>query len=369
MATMHVMHLETGRNLFGGGRQVLLLAGGLDAHSVRSTVVCAAGGGLELAARARGLEVESLPVGGDLDVTLALRLYRLLGRLKPDLLHIHSRRGADTFGLLAGRWAGIPLVLTRRVDNPETRAWGDWKYQRSDRVIAISAGIESALQRFGVPAGKLRKVTSAVDPAEYQPTWPAARFRHEFELDDDHRVLGMVAQMIPRKGHRQLLRILPRLRAACPEARVVLFGTGRLEPQLREWLRNAGLSAMVRFAGFRLDLPAFLGHLELLIHPATREGLGVGLLEAQAAGVPVVAYDIPGVREAVANGVSGLLATDGDSDELASAVMRLLWDPRLRQQLAAGARGHVREHFGVEQMVAGNLAVYRELLPGSSDGD
>ena len=122
------------------------------------------------------------------------------------------------------------------------------------------------------------------------------------------------------------------------------------------------MQSQVRLIGYRADLLDFLGHLELVLHPAYREGLGIALLEAQAAGVPVVGFRIPGLLEAVDDGRSGLLVPPGDLDALAAAICRLLWNPRLRAQLAQGAREQVRRHFSPARMLQGNLDVYQELL-------
>lgn len=361
---MQVLHLETGRHLYGGARQVLLLATGLQAQGIRSLVLGAAGGELLAAARAAGLETLPLRVAGDWDPRLALGVAAALRRHGPAILHIHGRRGADAWGLLAARRAGVPAVLSRRVDNPDVLARLRARY--CARVVAISAGIARQLRADGVPPDRLRCVPSAVAPAACQPTWAVDRFRAEFGLRPGQPVIGVVAQFIPRKGHRRLWQALPDIRASCPEARVLLFGRGPLAAALRDEARHQGLLDMVQFAGYRPDLLGFLGHLDLLLHPADAEGLGLALLEAQAAGVPVVGFRIAGVSEAVADQVSGLLVPPGDCGALAAAANRLLWNPRLRARLSDGARHWVAERFSVADMVAGNLAVYREIWAGET---
>ncbi len=359
---MHVLHIETGRHLYGGAGQVLQLARGLPALGCQSTLVCAAGSEVAAAALGAGLPMHALPAGGDLDARLLPNLYRLIGKLRPDLVHLHSRRGADSWGLLAARLGGGPVVLTRRVDNPDVPLLRKLRYQLCDRIVAISAGVEAQLRRDGAPASKLRRVVSAVVPEACQPRWPVDRFRAEFDLRPGQPTIGVIAQLIPRKGHRQLLQVLPQVIAACPDARVLLFGRGPMEARLRSEFAAAGLQSQVRLIGYRADLLDFLGHLELVLHPAYREGLGIALLEAQAAGVPVVGFRIPGLVEAVDDGRSGLLVPPGDLDALAAAISRLLWNPRLRAQLADGAREQVRRHFSLEGMLQGNLDVYQELL-------
>jgi len=337
----------------------LILA--LDRLGVAGTLVCAQEGLVAVAAQARGIDVVTMPMRGDLDVRFSGRLWRLIRTLKPSLVHVHSRRGADWLGGVAAWLAGTPAVLTRRVDSREP-AWGRPKYAFYRRVIVISGFIRRQSLDAGVPEQKLRQVPSGVAPAVCRPTWSVERFRAEFDLDEDAFVIAVIAQLIPRKGHRYLLAALPALRAAYAGTRVLLFGAGPLETRLREEVDRKQLGDVVRFAGFRPDLLEFLGHAQLVAHPALREGLGVGLLQAQAAGVPVVAFRVGGVVEAVNDGATGTLVSPRDVAALEAAIKYLAYHPRERAAMSAAAREWIAEQFSMDEMVQGNLAVYREIL-------
>jgi glycosyltransferase involved in cell wall biosynthesis len=134
---------------------------------------------------------------------------------------------------------------------------------------------------------------------------------------------------------------------------------------LQERIDRDGLAEHVRLVGYRDDLPKLLPCLDLLVHPATMEGLGVSLLQASAAGVAIVASDVGGIPEAVRDGVNGRLVPPADVPALAAAVLALLRDPVARARLGAAGRELVAREFSVAGMVAGNLAVYRELLAGA----
>lgn len=356
---LHVLHLEAGRHLYGGPRQVLELLLGLRAAGVGVTLACPTGSAIAAAASAAGLPVVTRDIGGDLDVGAIGFLTGLLRELRPDLLHVHSRRGADFFGGLAAALVGIPAILTRRVDNPDLPVLGMLRYRAYDRVVAISGAVCRQLEADGVPATRLQVIRSSVDAEGCQPTWPRERFLAEFGLEADAPVLAVVAQLIPRKGHELLLDAWPRIRGRHADARLLLFGSGPLEATLR---RRAGTDAGIRLAGFRPDLRAFLGHVDLLVHPALREGLGIALLEAQAAGVPVVGAAAGGVPEAVADGETGLLVAPGDGDALAEAVLRLLANEPLRRQFGRAAAVRIRRDFSPAGMVAGYLALYKDVL-------
>jgi hypothetical protein len=109
---MHVVHLETGRHLSGGARQVLLRARGLKARGVETTLACTAGGAMAAEAARQGLAVRALPMHGDVDIAFIGRFARQLREIRPDLVHVHSRRGADWLGGIAARRAGVPAVLS-----------------------------------------------------------------------------------------------------------------------------------------------------------------------------------------------------------------------------------------------------------------
>ncbi len=330
---------------------------------MRGTLVCPEGSLVALAAQARGIEVLLMPMSGDLDVGFIFRLRRVIRQLRPDLVHVHSRRGADRFGGLAAILAGVPAILSRRVDRPEP-AWARPKYWPYKRVIAISACIEEQLLVAGVPERKLRLVSSGVLPESCAPSWSRAKFLTEFGLDDDDFVIAMIAQLIPRKGHRYLLDALPKIHASYRGTRVLLFGAGPQEEKLTELIRQKRLDKVVQLAGHRTDLLEFLGHVQLVVHPATREGLGVSLLEAQAAGLPVVGFRVGGVTEAISDGTTGTLVAARDSDALAEEIIRLAWNPRERAAMSAAARERIAMQFSVDSMVQGNLAVYREISGG-----
>lgn len=359
MAAMHVLHLEAGRHLYGGPRQVLYLLRGLGQAGVRCSLVAPAGSALAAAAPATGAAVHAVPIGGDLDILAVGRLFALLRELKPDLVHVHSRRGADFFGAIAARLAGTPALLTRRVDHPDGGWLAGRKYAGYARVAAISGAVLAQLRAAGLPPQRLALVPSAVDAADCVPVLTRQALLERLGLPADALLVAVVAQLIPRKGHEVLLQAWPAIRAACPAARLLVCGSGPLHEQL---LARAGGDDSVLFIGFQPDLREWLGRVDLLVHPALAEGLGVAVLEAQAAGVPVVASAAGGLPEAVADGRSGLLVPPGKAPALAAAVSALLADPDRRAALGAAGRAHMAERFSVAAMTRGYLALYRQLL-------
>jgi len=361
---MKVLHVEAGMHLYGGALQVVFLMRGLAQRGVDVVLACPTGSAIAGSVRQLGLPVREMAMRGDADVGLVGRLGQLLRAERPDILHLHSRRGCDSWGAIAGRWHGLPTVLSRRVDNPESRLWAALKYRLPDHVVTISQGIREVLLGEGVPPARISCVPSAVDTSQYRPgRSDLAWFRHEFGLADDALVIGMAAQFIERKGHATLLDALPVVFERHPGVRVLLFGQGPLVEVMRERISaDPALAARVQLPGFRRDLDRLLPCLDVLAHPAHMEGLGVALLQAAACGVPIVGGRAGGIPEIVRPGLTGELVEPGDSAGLAAALNLLLDSAELRERMGAAGRDWVERHFSIPAMVEGNLAVYQMLL-------
>lgn len=365
---MKILHVEAGMHLYGGALQVVFLMRELSARGVRCVLACPAGSAIAQAA-APYASIYPMAMGGDGDFGMVPRLRRLIKLERPDVVHLHSRRGADVWGGVAARTSRVPVVLSRRVDNPESRWAVALKYRLYDRTVTISEGIRQVLLSEGVPIDKLRCVPSAVDTQQYQPGGRQDRdwFCQEFGLGPEAATVGMVAQFIPRKGHQLLLEALPAVLAAHPDVKVLLFGQGPESGAVQRQIDASDLLARhVNLVGFRKDLDRVLPHLDLLVHPAYMEGLGVSLLQAAACGVPIVAARAGGMPEIVRPGLNGELIEPGDSSGLADAMLSLLGDPALRQRYGVAGRQWVVDHFSIDAMVTGNLAVYRELVPADA---
>src|SRR5690606_19325197 len=160
------------------------------------------------------------------------------------------------------------------------------------------------------------------------------------------------------------LEAMAALARRMPRARLLVFGKGSLEAELRAQAAALGLDEVVRFAGFREDLDRYMSAFDLVVHPALREGLGVSMLKAAAASVAVVAFDVAGSREAVVHGRTGILVHPKDTTALARAILTLAENGTLRRACAEAGRKRMREEFSIEAMVGKHLELYESLLVG-----
>jgi glycosyltransferase involved in cell wall biosynthesis len=280
----------------------------------------------------------------------------------PDVVHCHSRRGADVLGGLAASFADVPAVVSRRVDNTELQIVAGLRYRPFQKVIAISEAIAEVLRERGIEAPRLEVIRSAVDATAFAAPADCTALREELGVPDEVFRIAAAGQLIPRKGHRHLLQAVAELQRKQRAFRLVIFGEGYLNNQLRAQAASLGLGDVVQFAGYRDDLDSFLGCFDLFVHPSSAEGLGVAALKAQAAGVPVVGCDAGGLAEVVEPGVTGLLVPPEDADALCEAIATLMEDDEKRARMAAAGRERMQNAFSIDTMADRHLAVYESLL-------
>jgi glycosyltransferase involved in cell wall biosynthesis len=359
---MKVVHVETGRRFYGGAQQVIWLVEGLVADGVDSVLVCPPDSAIDVVARAKGLQVVNVSCAGEGDFLFPWRLASVLRDEGADLLHCHSRRGADFPGGWAAKLTGIPGIVSRRVDSAESPTAAAIRYWPFARVVAISDHIATVLQKSRVRTRKLTVIRSAVDADAISTDVDRIRLYEEFGISVHAFAIAIVAQLIRRKGHRFLFDVLPGLLAEHPGIKVVVFGEGSAEEHLRALARKLGISGAVRFAGFRDDLDTYLAAFDLLVHPAEKEGLGVAMLKAAAAGLPVVAFDNAGSVEAVEHGRTGILVQPGDFSELQRAIGVLVEEPDIGVELGRAGRRRMIEEFPVSGMVARYRELYESVL-------
>lgn len=359
-----ILHVETGRHFLGGPQQLVYLINALRERGHDNTLVCPPDSGIDGVARLAGIRVQNLFCAGDLDLPFAYRLSQFLKEQTPDIVHCHSRRGADLLGGLAASYADIPAVVSRRVDNTEIRLLATLRYKPFRKIIAISEAIAAVLRERGVEDERIAVIRSAVDAEAFARAPDCDAFREEFGIEQGTFVIAAAGQLIPRKGQRYLLQAAASLLREHPNFRLLIFGEGELNEQLRAQAASLGLGDIVRFAGFRDDLDDFVGCFDLFVHPALSEGLGVATLKAAAAGVAVVGFDAGGMKEAIEHGKSGLLVPPEDIDKLQDAIATLIDDDRMRLQMGAAGRERMQNEFSIATMVDKHIALYESVLHG-----
>lgn len=372
---MKILYLCRSLEMGGVERNLVLLSEGLidRGHQV---IVCAGDGVLRETLEATGarfFETEFSLRDPRRLLRAAFRLRTVIAAEQPDVIHVFSAASGAAMALAAMlrprgkrpvRVASV-MGLQESAEEPHwiTDSRNYLTVLGAQRTFVISPMIERHLARL-----PLRKDTLVSVPVVgiRIPAWPdaAARAsaRTDLSLPPEHSVVTTIGRLAPRKSHELFVRAAELVRSKRPNTRFLIVGEGELRGQLEREIADRGLAGCVRLLGERSDLDRVLSATDVCVKPGVVEGfVGISVLNAQALGVPVVAFDTVDVRMAVEPGVTGMLADSGRVDQLAEAILALLDDPVRALEMARCARQSVEERFGIESVVGGLVSAYEKL--------
>ena len=357
---MKILHVDPETGFGGGERQVAGLVRHLARRGHENLLAVAPGGALAARVPAPDARLRPLSIRNDVDVLAALRLRREIRAEHPDIVHFHTSR-AHAMSLWIGRTRAI---VTRRMDyrlRPGRRA--DLLYNRLvAAVVAISNDVRQKLLAAGVRPEQIRVIHSAVEPPAGLPGAAGrAAARARYGIASGEFAIGVVAALERRKAHDVLLHALAATLSKLPPLRVLFCGDGSERAALARLTRELGLESRVRFLGELGQVADVLAALDLFVLPSRHEGLGVAVLEAMAAGVPVVASAVGGLPEAVDDGRTGLLVPPEDPRALGVAIAELAADVERARRMGIAGRARVLAEFSMERMADAYEALYTEL--------
>jgi sugar transferase (PEP-CTERM/EpsH1 system associated) len=302
----------------------------------------------------------------------ALRMARLFRSLKPDI--VHSRNWTCIDAIVGARLAGVPVVIHgehgREAADPEGH---NPRRRRVRRLLAplvtefVTVGRDLwrwLVEEVGVPASKVRTIHNGVDTRRFQPGDPSAA-RRALGLPADCPIAGTVGRLDPVKDQAGLIRAFALATRERP-ALLVIAGEGPCRAELETLTRSLGLEERVRLLGERDDVPTLLQALDCFVLPSLGEGISNAILEAMAAGLPVIATLVGGNGELVQGGVTGTLVEPRDAEALAGALAAYFRDPDLARAHGAAGRLRAEREFSLERMLLGYGDLYRSHLPAGA---
>jgi glycosyltransferase involved in cell wall biosynthesis len=360
----------------GAEGQLVQLATNLDRGRFEPVVCCLSRGGPlqhvleenEIKVKVIGLRMRQVPKS----IVNLLRFVRFVAQERPAIVHGLLYAGY-VLGAFVARIVGVPVVVASR------RSLGNYKEgsflhlalerlaNRMTRlIIANSAAVRrDVLRQEHLPEEKVMVIYNGIRPGVV-PSALASETRSLLGVAERAPVVGVLANLIAYKGHATFLRAWRKVVDAQPTSVALLVGEGTMRVEIERLVEQFELGASVRLLGSRLDVRNILEAIDLLVHPSFEEGFSNAILEAMAAGKPVVATAVGGNPEAVVDGVTGLLVPPGEPESLAAAVIRMLNDPAALSAFGEAGRRRVLELFDLGDMIKKYERVYMEVLETSS---
>ncbi len=284
-----------------------------------------------------------------------------------DLVHVNNYRSAH-FGKYVSKWAGVPCVChVRELVTPEKIR--QYRLRSLDALIAVSEAVGHTLVEGGIPSDRVTIIRSGIALQTAPPEGQTVALRERLGISPDDPVLGIVAHILPHKGYDDLIQALAMIKEKVPHVRCVIVGEAPRRRYLRHLLdlaERVSVRDRVILVGPQGDVAPFLHAMDLLVLPSHTEGLSITILEAMAAGRPVVATSVGGTPEVVRDGETGILVPPRNSGRLAEAVIKLLEAPRLARAMGQEGRKRVEALFTMEAEAGRTSMVYRQVLAASS---
>lgn len=364
MTPVRILYVDTDRVWRGGQEQLFSLMMGLKNRGHQVQLAAPEESPLAQRARRLGIPTRCFSQHFELSPLAMLRMARILGWERPDVIHFNNPHPILTGGLAAW-WSGIPAqVCSRRVNFPLRWRLSAYKYNwLLDRILTVSVSIRQTLMQGGVRPDLITVIYEGVDVDWIDRLQPLAPLTEGNGLR-----VGTVAHLSAEKGHHTLLEAAARLAARFPQTCYVLAGEGRLEAELKRKAQALGIGKQVIFTGFHSDTEALMKQFDLFCLPSLSEGLSSAILAAMASGLPVVATNVGGIAELVVDGETGFLVPPGDPAALAQALARLLSSAPRRRHMGEKGRRRVESRFTLERKLDETERLYATLLrQGASD--
>jgi glycosyltransferase involved in cell wall biosynthesis len=365
MRSLRILELNSGRDVNGAMVYTYLLVQQLVEMGHEVTVVCRHGHWLW--DKLDGLRIERISSSMERRWSELRRVASIVRERRIDVVHTHMSR-AHMFGILLKYLTGVPCVATAHNRHLQLH----WRW--NDFVIANSeATCQFQMRRNLVPAGKIRTIHCFTDLRRFQTIDRAARvrMRRELGLAAGQPLLGVIGEVVGRKGHIHLFRALPRIAESHPNFKLLVLGRFKRQEsetrKLRRLLVEHKLFRRVIWAGRRDNVPDFLAAMDVCVVPSIEEPLGLVAIEAQATGTPVIVTNTGGLTEIVEDNINGLVVPTKNPDAIADGVIRLLGDRQLSMRLVDNGRASVRERFAPELLTRQVADVLQSVVRASTE--
>lgn len=368
------------KRVFGGGQVALLsLLDELDNRFLEAVVVCQPGAALIGELKERSISPYVFDLGGVRKgrrprvilgnlvarVVPTLKLARLILRERVDVVYANGAFSLIAC-VLAAKLTRTPVIWSEHNTTLPLGPEIQLLIGLADKIAVVTEVIAHQFVELSPTVGeKMVTVHNGIDPERFEVcARDRERLRQELGLRKEHCIVGTVGRLAPEKGHHYFLRAAACIGEAIPAARFLVVGEGPLRDGLGAMATDMGIATKVRFTGFREDVPALLSLMDVFVLPSVEEAFSIAVLEAMAAGKPVIASNVGGIYEAVIEGETGYLVQAGDWQHTAERAIELLRDGTKRQRIGEKGRQLVRQHYTLETTCTKTLQLIEKLIGG-----
>jgi len=335
------------------------------------TVLCAPHSELANDLDAKGIRTIPFKPAGYIDILSILRTTKYLRKEKYDIIHAHYSRDLWTLAPAVSLAGGVPIVFIKHIgtQKPKRDMLHKWIYAHVCRIIAISNVIaNNVIATHPVKAERVRVIHHGVDLEEFNLDEKIRRkIRDEFHVKENEMLIGTIGRLQEGKGHLEFLDMAEAIHKEFPNTKFLIVGEATRGEEFRaekiyERIRQVNLGDNLILAGFRKDIPAVLSAMDIFAFPSRAEAFGLVLIEAMAAGLPVVSTKSDGVLDIVQDEETGLLVERQNSKQLTDAVKRLIIDVDKRQKFARAGKRKIAKEFTMQKMIEEIEKIYQECM-------
>lgn len=373
LSPMNILHLISSRGLYGAERVLINLVKHYDKRKITPYVA------LLRDSRAPAHElIEKVIQGGGREIVVPCRKWLDLKALNQvcasvrqheiDLLHCHEMKGR-LYGLFVSKRLYLPTLTTHhnwirnKLSTTVFEALDAFYIRFFNKIIPVSAGVKKMLNKIAIPDKQMTVILNGIDLPEFRGDKYAARaLRQSLKIDIEAPIVGIVGRLSIEKGHSFFLEAAQKVLQKNPYTRFIVVGDGELRNELQNQTRALMIENAVHFTGFQKNIADFYALMDICVMPSLLEGTPMALLEAMAAGVPMIASETGGIPRIITNGYNGVLVKPADSQALANAILQLMEPPTDCQYLSTNAQKTIQAKYSATRMTRQYEDEYRRLL-------